>query len=78
MYCGVIQHLREPVCLCRRATELKLNQYLVVGPSIVSDKAGLSDSMIAELFESVRLSQTYTSRDIQGLCMVLPSVHAAG
>ncbi|CAL5221481.1 g3681 [Coccomyxa viridis] len=37
----------------RRATELKLNQYLVVGPSIVSDKAGLSDSMIAELFESV-------------------------
>ncbi len=33
--------------------ELKLNEYLVVGPSIVKDRAGLSDSMVAELFESV-------------------------
>ena len=55
-----VRHLRDPVYLCRRATELKLNQYLVVGPSIVSDKAGLSDSMIAELFESVCSSMLST------------------
>lgn len=47
--------LREAVCICRRATELKLNDYLVVGPSILSNRAGMSDSMIAELFESVWL-----------------------
>lgn len=52
----VVMGLREALCFCRRATELKLSEYLVVGPSIVTDKAGLSDSMIAELFESVRLT----------------------
>ena len=55
--CGVAWRvgLREAVCICRRAIELKLNDYLVVGPSILSHKAGMTDSMIAELFESVSL-----------------------
>lgn len=35
--------------------ELKLNEYLVVGPSIVTDQYGLTNSMVAELFESVSL-----------------------
>ena len=52
----VVLRVRVAVCFCRRATELKLSEYLVVGPSIVTDKAGMSDSMIAELFESVRLT----------------------
>ena len=40
---------------CRRALQLRLNEYLVVGPSVVTDLHGMSDSMVAELFESVRL-----------------------
>ena len=43
------------VWTCRRALQLRLNDYLVVGPSIVTDLHGMSDSMVAELFESVRL-----------------------
>ena len=44
------------VWTCRRALQLRLDEYLVVGPSIVTDLHGMSDSMVAELFESVRLS----------------------
>ena len=43
------------MCKRRRALELKLNEYLVVGPSIVTDQYGLTNSMVAELFESVSL-----------------------
>ena len=62
--------LTAAVCFCRRAIELKLSEYLVVGPSIVTDKAGLSDSMIAELFESVRLLHTRHST-LAGFCAVM-------
>ena len=42
-------HIRRVVGKCRRATELKLNEYLVVGPSKVRDR----DALVAELFETV-------------------------
>ncbi len=48
--------MEKDTCKRRRALELKLNEYLVVGPSIVTDQYGLTNSMVAELFESVRLS----------------------
>ena len=40
--------------LCRRAKGLQLDKHMAVGKSVLSDK-GMSDSMIAEMFEAVQV-----------------------
>ena len=60
--------------------ELKLNEYLVVGPSIVTDQYGLTNSMVAELFESVSLflcsawlQPPESARDTSALLTCIPA-----
>lgn len=41
-----------PAISCRRAKTMQLDKYMMVGKSVLSNR-GLSDPMIAEMFEAV-------------------------
>lgn len=53
-FCCEGRALQCLVLTCRRARSLQLDKHMVVGKSVLSNTGGISDSMMAELFEAVR------------------------